>query len=64
MRDRRRASFTANVACAARAHGALHPDAKLRTPDHLAHHFVTMPRSLLLLPLLRQRGIASRSCPV
>jgi methyltransferase (TIGR00027 family) len=53
----RRASFTAEAACAARAHGALHPDPRLRNPDHLARRLCGMPFSLLLWPLLRRRFV-------
>jgi methyltransferase (TIGR00027 family) len=57
MRRRRKASFTADAACAARAHGALHGDPRLRNPDHLAHQLVPMPFRLLLWPLFRRRFI-------
>jgi methyltransferase (TIGR00027 family) len=57
MRERRKASFTADAACAARAHGALQPDPRLRNPDHLAHHLVVMPFRLFLWPLLQRRFI-------
>ena len=43
MKNRRKASYTADAACAARAHGALHPDARLRNPDSLAGRIVGMP---------------------
>jgi methyltransferase (TIGR00027 family) len=55
VRDRSRASFTADAACAARAHGALHPDPALRNPDHLAGRFVGMPFRAMLWPLFRRR---------
>jgi methyltransferase (TIGR00027 family) len=55
VRDRSRASFTADAACAARAHGALHPDPTLRNPDYLAGRFVGMPFRVMLWPLLRRR---------
>jgi methyltransferase (TIGR00027 family) len=57
MPRQRKASFTADAACAARAHGAMHADPRLRNPDHLAHHLVVMPFRLLLWPLLRRRFV-------
>jgi methyltransferase (TIGR00027 family) len=57
VRRRRKASFTADAACAARAHGAMHADPRLRNPDHLAHHLVAMPFRLLLWPVFRRRFI-------
>jgi methyltransferase (TIGR00027 family) len=58
MRDRSRASFTADAACAARAHGAMHPDVRLRNPDYLARTLVGMPFRVLLWPILRGRFVA------
>ena len=55
MRTRRKASFTADAACAARAHGAAHPDPTLRNPDHLAPRIVGMPFRAMLWPLVRRR---------
>jgi methyltransferase (TIGR00027 family) len=57
MQKRRKTSFTADAACAARAHGAQHPDPRLRNPDHLAARLVVMPFRLLLWPLLRRRFV-------
>jgi methyltransferase (TIGR00027 family) len=58
MRGRHKASFTADAACAARAHGALHADERLRNPDYLAQRLVVMPFRLLLWPLLQRRFIS------
>ena len=52
---RTKASYTADAACAARAHGALHADARLRNPDHLAGRIVGMPFRIMLWPVLRRR---------
>ena len=58
MRTRRKASFTADAACAARAHAALHADPRLRNPDHLAPRIVGMPFRMLLWPVLRRRFLS------
>jgi methyltransferase (TIGR00027 family) len=58
MRDRSRASFTADAACAARAHGSMHRDERLRNPDCLALALVGMPFRVLLWPVLRSRFVA------
>jgi len=55
MRERRKASFTADAACAARADGARHRDPRLRNPDTLAGDIVGMPFRVLLWPGLRRR---------
>lgn len=55
MRDRSRASFTADAACAARAHGALHPDPRLRNPDWLAGKLLGMPFRVMMWPFIRRR---------
>jgi methyltransferase (TIGR00027 family) len=59
VRDRSTGSFTADAACAARAHGAMQPDPALRNPDALASRLVGMPFRMMLWPLLRRRFVAA-----
>jgi methyltransferase (TIGR00027 family) len=53
MRDRDRASFTAEAAAAARAIGAAQRDPKLRGPDHVAVRFLGPMLRLAVLPGMR-----------
>jgi methyltransferase (TIGR00027 family) len=55
MKTRRKPSFTADAACAARANGARHADARLRNPDSLAGRIVGMPFRMMLWPPFRGR---------
>jgi methyltransferase (TIGR00027 family) len=53
VKNRRRSSFTAEAAAAARACGALQSDPAVRCGDHLAIHFVGPGFRFFLLPGLR-----------
>jgi methyltransferase (TIGR00027 family) len=57
MRDRRRSSFTAEAAAAARAYGAMQDDPKLRGPDAMAIRLVGGLFRFLLLPGIRRRFV-------
>ena len=50
-------SFTADAALLARAHGALHPDPRLRNPDGLARRFLRGHYRYLLWPWIRRRTV-------
>jgi methyltransferase (TIGR00027 family) len=58
MRDRRKSSFTAEAAAAARARGAMEPDPKLRCSDDLAIRFLGPLFRFALQPWIRKSFIA------
>jgi methyltransferase (TIGR00027 family) len=58
MRHRRKSSFTAEAAAAARARGAMEPDPKLRCGDDLAIRFVGPLFRFALHPWIRKNFVA------
>jgi methyltransferase (TIGR00027 family) len=58
MKNRRRSSSTADASAAARAHGAMQADPKLRGPDDMAIRFVGPFFRIALLPGIRRGLIA------
>jgi len=57
MRNRRRSSFTAEAAAAARAYGAMQTDPKLRCPDDMAIRLLGGFFRFALLPGIRNRFV-------